>query len=236
MARVEKYKQTAVRALIAHNDRAFSNSSNKEIDRTKTHLNYKLHPERKGKVSLVKEDGKLKARSEPMSDMEYYELRKSQLHVHRPADFVAVIGWLITLPKDTAPQDQERFFSDAYEFLSLRYGGKERENVINCSVHLDESRPHMHFLCIPAVANPKKAGGKNEKICAKSILTKAELTSFHPSLAEHMRSAKINCSVITGETRGRSRHIGELKRDTARQAQERDRERPKGVFTHDHDR
>lgn len=169
MARVEKYTNTAVYNLIAHNNRNTNNPSNKEIDPSRSYLNYKLSLNRKFL-------GKLQ------TDYEYYKLRKSLLHVHDRADVKTACGWIVTAPKDLDRENQEKFFVAVYDFLSNRYGGERGENIINAVVHLDETTPHLHFLFLPVVANQKGRGGKTERICAKDVITREELRAFHPAL------------------------------------------------------
>lgn len=58
MASVQKFTDSAVTNQLRHNAREIVNNSNKDIDKTRTHLNYSLTPKRS------------------LSPQEYYKIRK----------------------------------------------------------------------------------------------------------------------------------------------------------------
>ena len=118
MASIEKYTHSAVSNIIRHCNREIRNNSNKDIDNTRTHLNYKLSPERK------------------ISDYEYYKHRKSKLYCYNRKDVKTMCAWVITAPHELQSREEERvFFQATYDFLERMYGS---ENVINAVVHYDE--------------------------------------------------------------------------------------------------
>lgn len=220
MASVQKFTDAAVTNQLRHNAREIINSTNKDIDKSRTHLNYSLTPER------------------PMSPKEYYISRKKELYVYGRKDVKTMAGWVITAPKELSDTQEElAFFRSTYNFLEHRYG---KENVIQATVHYDEGkmekvidrwgkplkdkngkpiykliigRPHLHFDFIPVVAdnNPKHIQG--EKICANDVLNRHELQHFHSDLQQHLKKDGIDCSVITGITKsnGRNYTVQELK-------------------------
>ncbi len=190
MACITKFESSAVSAQLRHNSRAVQNPSNPDIDPERSDQNYSTLPSR------------------PVSDYDYFLQRKSELYCYHRKD-VKVAAWIVTAPMEL-PSNQERlFFEETTEFLKNRYGA---ENAIQAVVHKDEGgRPHLHYVFIPVVPDPKHGG---EKICANNVINPAELRSFHPALQKHLTDAGFNCKVLTGITReiGGSVSVRDLKR------------------------
>ena len=51
-------------------------------------------------------------------------------------------------------ENLEKFCEKAEEWLKEEFGA---ENVVNCHLHMDESTPHLHAICLPVVAFKSKA-------------------------------------------------------------------------------
>lgn len=220
MASVQKFTDSAVTNQLRHNAREIVNNSNRDIDKTCTHLNYSLTPERS------------------LSPQEYYKTRKKELYVYGRNDVKTLAGWIVTAPKElSTPEEEHTFFLSAYKFLENRYG---KENVIQAAIHYDEGkkekvvdrwgkvltddsgkpiykiavgRPHLHFDFIPVVADTNPKHPQSEKICANNVLARHELQCFHSDLQKHLQNDGLNCSVITGITKanGRNYTVKELK-------------------------
>ena len=221
MASVEKFSDVAVYNQIRHNARKIANPSNKDILPELSHLNYSLLPERDG-----------------MEAYRCYKERISELYVLQRDDVKPLAGWVVTLPKEIADAEEERrFFACAFDFLSARYGER---NVVQAMVHYDEGvrrklrddegnpiydesgkpvlelvagQPHLHFLFIPAVPDLNPKHGKAEKVCAKDVLTKRDLRTFHDDLQKHLDEHGVEGRVKTGVTKknGRNYTVDELK-------------------------
>ena len=172
MASLKKFTDSAVVNLIRHIERVTVNPSNKDIDTTRTEWNYTLSPDR------------------GMSAYSYYLYRKSQLYCFGRADVKTLAGWVVTAPSNLPVEQQQKFFHESYQFLENRY---RQENVVMAVVHHDENQPHLHFLFIPAVPDPKHGG---EKICANELITRAELRDFHPALQKYLKSERIHACVF----------------------------------------
>lgn len=136
-------------------------------------------------------------------------------------------GWVVTAPQDLDPADHRRFFEECHKFLVGLYG---KRNNIQSVVHKDEAQAHLHFIFIPVVEDTKR-GGDNEKVCAKELLTKEHLRTFHPNLQKHLNDAGINARVHTGITaaQGGNSTVKQLKLNRKRDI-ERERDNQKGVF------
>jgi hypothetical protein len=222
MASVEKFTHGAVVNQLRHCNRTIENDSNKDIDSTRTHLNYSLTPER------------------GMSDYEYYRQRKNDLYCYGRADVKTMAGWIVTAPQELETGEQiKKFFEKTAEFLTQRYG---KENVISITCHFDEGkmekikdrwgeyvrdengeikrklvlgRPHLHFNFIPVSKDNNPKHIQTEKICANDVLNKKELQRFHTDLKMYLK--KNNCEgadgVINGKTKaqGRNYTVEEMK-------------------------
>lgn len=179
MASVMKFDLCASSAIIRHVARQIQAPGNKNIDTSKTHLNYSLLPSQ---------------------DLDPYDVllrRKEEVYVYRRSNVKVLVGWVVFLPDDLPPGQETVFFEAVHQFLVKRYSLK---NTILSIVHLDEPRPHLHFLFVPIVPDPKHRksdGTPGEKICAAKVLTPQELRNFHPALQRHLSSQGINCHVYT---------------------------------------
>src|SRR5690606_21827856 len=110
-------------------------SSNRDIDKSKSHLNYDLANDEK-----INYAEKINERIK--------EGLKPGARVRR--DSVLCNSWIITSDKGffdrLSEQEQERFFQEAYKWFCDRYG---KENIAYAMVHWDETTPHMHLGVIP---------------------------------------------------------------------------------------
>lgn len=161
MANLQKFAKGNVKGLSIHLDRKTTNHSNKEIDVTKSHLNY----------DLCTKDGDTNSRLNE---------RLNQVHCLNRKDVKVCATWVVTLPeslKQKSADEQRIFFEKTYDFLTDRYGGEQ--NVLSANVHNDETTPHMHFAFVPVVWDEKK---QYEKVSAKEILNRKELQTFHQDL------------------------------------------------------
>lgn len=137
LASIDKYTHEAICAQSAHLERAHKNPSNKDIDPSRTHLNYSFPMEHKN-----------------LSPFAYYKKNLSQKYLYgrgsqREKNAITGCGWVITLPKELYgnPEKEKAFFQGVFDFISERYG---KENIINNAVHYDEKKmPHIHVLFTP---------------------------------------------------------------------------------------
>jgi len=213
MASVKKFTHKAATQMLRHNARETLNPSNKDIDQSRTHLNYRISPEWRflGKTQ---------------TDYERYKLRLSQLHVYKRADVKTLVGWVVTVPRDLPKEQHEVFFEETYKFLENRYG---RENTVQAVIHNDETTPHMHYLFVPAVEDKKNRGITGEKVCANDLITRQELRCFHGDLQNHLNASGIPARIINGATaaQGGNRTVKEYKQERQHQKKQ---ERVRGVF------
>jgi len=165
MAHVEKFTKGAVTGLSIHIERKTTNHSNPDIDPNRTHLNY----------DLCTKEGDMNQR---------LKNRLADVYCFNRSDVKVMADWIVTLPKTLEQESmisQEEFFKTAVTFLNERYGAN---NVLSATVHNDETTPHLHFAFIPVVFDEKK---QREKVSAKEVLTRKELSTFHPDLDNYLK-------------------------------------------------
>ena len=130
-----------------HNERLNQNYSNKDIDPTRTHLNYHL--------------------KEPTGSYEntFYAIRENEHlkgNLRLTGEKQSNVACEFVITSDDAffnrlgDERTRKFFEDAYRYVCRKIGGEQY--IISAVVHLDEKTPHMHLIYIPVVQkrNAKK--------------------------------------------------------------------------------
>lgn len=142
-------------------------------------------------------------------------------------DAVKMCAWVVDAPQNLPKEKEQEFFQTAYDFMLDRYGcksGMGEDCVVSAYIHRSESTPHLHFAFIPVLEQDGQ-----RRMCAKEVVNRADLSTFHDDLAAYMEERGI-CSkrdILNGKTQrdssGRALSVKELKR-----SRQRERER-----THD---
>ena len=148
IVRNEKLTRAEVNGKGTHNDRKAKSHTNKDIDPTKTHLNYYI---KKNELTYLKENnvqGHLRSNSIIMCQMIF---TSDQV-------FFDKIG----------EKETKRYFDECYKFI-CNYKNLGEKNIISAVVHLDEGVPHMHLMFVPVVHTKDKDGNDIDKICARDF-------------------------------------------------------------------
>lgn len=214
MGNVLKLTASQVYGTLSHNVRSGATHKNKDIDITKSDQNIRLSPDW------------------GMSDYDHYKEIIKDYHYMKRKDVVHAVSWVFTAPKDLSKENEIAFFKAVRTFLNERYGA---DHELQCIIHKDEihkyadektglrkeSRTHMHYMFVPAVAD-KKHGG--EKICCKQVINRKELMQIHKDLQEYINGQGLNCSVYTGITKEQgNKTVDELKKKSSQIKYERER-------------
>ena len=161
VAHMGRMKKGNMSGIEGHNKRLFKNHSNKDIDTSKSYLNY----------DLVTCSG---------SYLDAYQAEMDKHYTGKKAprkDAVLCNEWIFSASSEffeSVSQDEEkRFFKSCLEFMQERYG-----HVIYATVHKDETTPHMHLGMIPITSDGRLSN--------KSIFTRTELKRLHTALYEHL--------------------------------------------------
>lgn len=161
VAHMGRMKKGNMNGIEGHNKRLFKNHTNKDIDTSKSHLNYDL---------VTCSGSYLDAYQDEMN--KYYTGKKAPRK-----DAVLCNEWIFSASNDffqnLSADDEKRFFESCLDFMKSRYG-----HVIYATVHKDESTPHMHLGMIPLTVDGRLSN--------KSIFTRTELKKLHTALYEHL--------------------------------------------------
>lgn len=207
MANMKKFSDMKdIGHLCAHYERSVKNENygNPDIDKSKLHLDkINLAPDRK------------------MKQTEYIknivELVQKEQNVKIRKDAVRMCCWVIDTPKNLPAEKKEEFFQETYKFLTDRYGTKSgmgEDVCISAYIHKSETTEHLHYAFIPVL----EKNGKHS-LCAKEVVGRDDLKTFHVDLGEYLESKGIcrKTDILNGATQrdasGRVLSVKELKRN-----------------------
>ena len=138
-----------------HNERKTRNHSNKNIDSTKTELNYYL---KKNELSYIKEFDKIKEKYDLKGQIRSNSNIMCEMVFTSDQKFFDKIGY----------EESKRYFEESYKFI-CEYKNLGEQNIISAVVHMDEDTPHMHLLFIPVIHTTDKQGNKIDKVCCRDF-------------------------------------------------------------------
>lgn len=155
IVRNEKLTRTEANGKATHNDRKAKNHKNKDIDPTRTHLNYYL---KKNTESYLKDFDRLRKGRNLEGHLKENSIIMCQMIFTSDQEFFNRIG----------KQETKRYFDECHKFI-CNYKNLREENIISAVVHLDEGAPHLHLMFVPVVHSKDKNGNPLEKICARDF-------------------------------------------------------------------
>ena len=155
IVRNEKLTRAEINGKGTHNDRKAKNHTNKDIDPTRTHLNYYI---KKNELTCTKEFDKY--------------LKENNLQCHLRSNSIIMCQMIFTSDQAffdrIGEKETKRYFNECYKFI-CNYKNLGEKNIISAVVHLDEGAPHMHLMFVPVVHTKDKEGKAIEKICARDF-------------------------------------------------------------------
>ena len=155
IVRNEKLTRAEVNGKGTHNDRKSKNHTNKDIDTTKTHLNYYI---KKNELTYTKEFDKY--------------LKENNVQGHLRSNSIIMCQMIFTSDQvffdKIGEKETKRYFDECYKFI-CSYKNLGEKNIISAVVHLDEGVPHMHLMFVPVVHTKDKDGNDIDKICARDF-------------------------------------------------------------------
>lgn len=183
VARTEKRKIGSLGGYQNHVDRKTENHSNKDIDNSKTHLNYDLVGHETDK-SFHKEF------------MDFINENRVGSRAIRK-DAVVMQDWIIGSSQEffdvLTPGETRKYFETAVEFFAEKFG---RENIRFATVHMDEKTPHMHMGIVPL---------KDGKLTAKTIFDRNCLRMIQDKLPQAFQKAGFD--IQRGEPKSEKVHL-----------------------------
>lgn len=154
-----KIKAGGVRGIQSHNNREKPSKTNPDIKPTETHKNYNIIPSQHYQKD-IKEKIKFFA-------TETKTVRK---------DAVVLCNFIVTSDEQTmkamSEEQQQAFFESSFLWFSDRYGA---ENIINATVHMDETTPHLHIGIVPIT--------DDGRLSAKKLFDRKEMTAIQTDFA-----------------------------------------------------
>ena len=155
IVRNEKLTRAEVNGKGTHNDRKAKNHTNKDIDTTKTHLNYYI---KENELTYTKEFDKY--------------LKENNVQGHLRSNSIIMCQMIFTSDQvffdKIGEKETKRYFDECYKFI-CSYKNLGEKNIISAVVHLDEGVPHMHLMFVPVVHTKDKDGNDIDKICARDF-------------------------------------------------------------------
>ena len=153
--RNEKLTRAQAMGAYKHNERKIKNHSNKNIDSSRTELNYYL---KKNELSYIKEFDRIKKKYNLKGQIRSNSNIICEMVFTSDQKFFDEIGY----------EESKRYFTESYNFI-CNYKNLGKQNIISAVVHMDEDTPHMHLLFIPVVHTTDKQGNKIDKVCCRDF-------------------------------------------------------------------
>ncbi len=155
IVRNEKLTRSKINGKCTHNDRKAKEHSNKDIDTTRTHLNYYI---KKNEFTYTKEFDKY--------------IKENHIEGHLRSNSIVMCQMIFTSDQGffdrIGEKETKRYFDECYKFI-CNYKNLGEKNIIAAVVHLDEGAPHLHLMFVPVVHTKDKDGKNIDKICARDF-------------------------------------------------------------------
>ncbi len=153
--RNEKLTRAESYGAFVHNDRKAKNHSNKDIDPTRTHLNFYC---KENETTYIREFDRMKKEYDLQGNLRKNSIIMCQMMITSDNEFFKKIGL----------EETKRYFIESYKFV-CNYKNLGERNIISAAVHLDETTPHMHLVFIPVIHTKDEQGNSIDKICARDF-------------------------------------------------------------------
>lgn len=203
IVRNEKLTRAEVNGKCTHNDRKAKNHTNKDIDSTRTHLNYYI---KKNNYTYAKEFDKLRKEQNLAGHLRENSIIMCQMIFTSDQEFFDRIG----------EQETKRHFDECYKFI-CNYKNLGEENIISAVVHLDEGTLHLHLMFVPVVHTKDKESKDIEKICARDFWKgRDSYRKLQDAYFEHVKSKGFDLErgLYVEETNRKNLSVEEFKKIT----------------------
>lgn len=158
-----KIGKGGLRGIQSHNQREKEPHTNPDIDMSRCKDNYELIG-----------GGNKNYTQEVNQRINTYAVNTKTVR----KDAVVMCNFIVTSDEETmkamGAEKQRAYFDDTLKFLGKRYGS---ELIVNATVHMDETTPHLHVGLVPV---------KDGRLSAKNIFTRTELKSLQTDFANEV--------------------------------------------------
>ena len=151
--RNDKLTRVDAQGSYIHNDRRSKGHSNKDIDPTRTHLNFYC---KENQLTYIKEFDRMKKELDLKGNIRSNSIIMCEMMITSDNAFFNKIGL----------EETKRYFIESYKFV-CNYKNLGEKNIVSAAVHLDETTPHMHLVYIPVIHTKDEKGNDIDKICAR---------------------------------------------------------------------
>lgn len=176
----KKNKITDVKGLQMEQDRE-GKITNKEIDLTKTHLNYDLADKEMGSSSNLYH--RVKKRVEAVRSV-------SRIQKNSVVDYSNIITVSKEQAKIWGMDKTKDYLKNVYDYFCHEFG---KENVVSAKVHLDETSPHMHLHIVPVNL-------ENGKLQSSVVMTPIRINKVHTEAPKYLREKGFEVERGCGKT------------------------------------
>lgn len=153
--RNDKLTRVDAQGSYIHNDRRSKGHSNKDIDPTRTHLNFYC---KENTQTYIKEFDRMKKELDLKGNIRSNSIIMCEMMITSDNEFFNKIGL----------EETKRYFIESYKFV-CNYKNLGEKNIVSAAVHLDETTPHMHLVYIPVIHTKDDEGNYIDKICAREF-------------------------------------------------------------------
>jgi len=153
--RNEKLTRAKSIGAYTHNERKTKNHSNKNIDSSKTELNYYI---KQNELSYIKEFDRIKEEHNIQGQIRSNSIIMCEMIITSDQAFFDKIG----------AEETKRYFEESYKFI-CNYKNLGEQNIISAVVHLDEDSPHLHLLYAPVIKTTDKQGNLINKLSCRDF-------------------------------------------------------------------
>ncbi len=153
--RNDKLTRVDAQGSYIHNDRRSKGHSNKDIDPTRTHLNFWC---KKNELTYIKEFDKMKKEYDLKGTIRSNSNIMCEMMITSDNAFFNKIGL----------EETKRYFKESYKFV-CNYKNLGEKYIVSAAVHLDETTPHMHLVYLPVIHTKDKEGNDIDKICCRDF-------------------------------------------------------------------
>ena len=153
--RNDKLTRVDAQGSYIHNDRRSKGHSNKDIDPTRTHLNFWC---KKNELTYIKEFDKMRKEYDLKGTIRSNSNIMCEMMITSDNAFFNKIGL----------EETKRYFKESYKFV-CNYKNLGENYIVSAAVHLDETTPHMHLVYIPVIHTKDTEGKYIDKICCRDF-------------------------------------------------------------------
>ena len=201
--RNDKLTRVDAQGSYIHNDRRSKGHSNKDIDSTRTHLNFYC---KKNELTYIKKFDRMKKEYDLKGTIRSNSIIMCEMMITSDNAFFNKIGL----------EETKRYFKESYKFV-CNYNNLGERNIISAAVHLDETTPHMHLVYIPVIHTKDKEGNEIDKICCRDFWKGRDSyrqlqNAFHKYITS--KGFDLERGLPVEETRAKHEKIEDLKKLT----------------------